>query len=336
MSKRRDTIRSLFSQTPAPALSADNQPEPARVTSGAVRSMKDTFSGIERENEQLRARIAAGEQVQDIDAELVDASPFADRFGHDDDAAFEALRQSIADRGQAVPALLRENPAAPGRYQVAFGHRRVRAARSLGLPVKAIVRPLDDDALAIAQGVENAAREDLTFIERAMFALRLEEAGRSRLVIQQALAIDKAEVSKLISVVRATPEDVVRAIGKAPRVGRGRWQEFAELLRDSSAVLTRVRKAVGRADFATLGSDDRFRTALDAAKARGRPERAAASVQRITDPEGNVLAELQTARSDIRLRIASGRVEPFATFLGERMPELLKEFDALNDRVGDV
>ena len=59
--------------------------------------------------------------------------------------------------------------------------------------MKAIVRALSDDELIIAQGVENSAREDLSFIERAVFALRLETAGRNRVVIQQALAIDRAE-----------------------------------------------------------------------------------------------------------------------------------------------
>jgi ParB family chromosome partitioning protein len=72
---------------------------------------------------------------------------------------------------------LRAHSTAPGRYQTAFGHRRVRAARVLARPVKAIVRTLSDDELIIAQGVENSAREDLSFIERAVFALRLENAG---------------------------------------------------------------------------------------------------------------------------------------------------------------
>ena len=231
MSKRTDTIRSLFAQPPSPVLSADNNPpEARRVAAGAVRSMKETFSDIERENEVLRARIAGGEHVIEIDPGLIDPSPFADRFNQEDDPSFEALKQSIAERGQEIPILLRAHSAAPGRYQTAFGHRRVRAARVLGRPVKAIVRALSDDELIIAQGVENSAREDLSFIERAVFALRLETAGRNRAVIQQALAIDRAEASKLISVAKAVPNDLILAIGKAPKIGRGRWQEFAEAL----------------------------------------------------------------------------------------------------------
>ena len=49
--------------------------------------MKDTFSSIERENEALRAQFTDGEHVIDIDPSLIDPSPFADRFEHDDDAS---------------------------------------------------------------------------------------------------------------------------------------------------------------------------------------------------------------------------------------------------------
>ena len=45
----------------------------------------------------------------------------------DVDAAFEALKQSIGERGQEIPVLLRAHASAPGRFQAAFGHRRIRA-----------------------------------------------------------------------------------------------------------------------------------------------------------------------------------------------------------------
>lgn len=51
--------------------------------------------------------------------------------------------------------------AGEGFYQAAYGHRRLCAARELGIPVKAIVRVLDDHALVMAQGKENAERRNL-------------------------------------------------------------------------------------------------------------------------------------------------------------------------------
>jgi len=38
-----------------------------------------------------------------------------------------------------------------------------------------VVRSLTDEQLVIAQGQENSGRTDLTFIERARFAARLED-----------------------------------------------------------------------------------------------------------------------------------------------------------------
>ncbi|WP_167398741.1 plasmid partitioning protein RepB [Methylosinus sporium] len=325
MSKRSDTIRSLFTQPPAPMLSADNNPEPRRVAAGAVRSMKDTFSDIERENEALRARIAAGEQVIEIDPGLIDPSPFADRFPQEDDASFEALKQSIADRGQEIPVLLRVSPTLPGRYQTAFGHRRIRAALQLGRPARAIVRTLGDDDLIIAQGVENSAREDLSFIERAVFAWRLESAGRARSVVQQALAIDRAEASKLISVAKAVPEDIVRAIGKAPKIGRGRWQEFAELLRDGGA-LKRVRAAAALPAFSSLDGDARFARAVAAAKRTEAEQRPARPIIEIKDAAGRSVAEIRASERDVRVTLAKADGSAFAQFLAARLPELFEEY----------
>ena len=50
----------------------------------------------------------------EIDPSLIDPSPLADRFRDDDDSSFEALKQSIAQRGQEVPILIREHPEVKG------------------------------------------------------------------------------------------------------------------------------------------------------------------------------------------------------------------------------
>ena len=267
MSKRTDAIRSMFSV--GEPLSADNgvaEQQPRRVRAGSVRSLEDTFSEVERENEALRSKVAEGGGAVELDPECVDASPLADRFDEQDEASFEALKASIAERGQMIPALVRPHPDVPGRYQSAYGHRRIRAARALGIKVKAHVRNLSDEDLAIAQGVENSAREDLSFIERAMFAARLEAAGFARSVVQSALAIDRAEASKLVSVSKAIPSELVRAIGRAPKVGRSRWQALAERLKDDAAV-ERVRAVTLSETFARRPSDERFSAAYAATSA---------------------------------------------------------------------
>lgn len=321
--KRIELFTSAMEQASAvPVLSADNNADaPGRIRSGAVRSLQDTFSNIERENEALRAQINAGQHVTELDPSQIDPSPFADRFSQDVDPSFDALKQSIAERGQEIPVLVRPHAEEAGRYQSAYGHRRVRAALALGRPVKAIVRPMSDDELIVAQGVENSAREDLSFIERALFALRLEQAGKDRSIVQQALAIDRAEASKLIAVAKAAPLSLIAAIGKAPKIGRGRWQDFAEAIKDKAA-LKRATDAAARAS--QLDSDERFQRAFAAAK-KTSPVKADRR-QTIVDCAGSPLAHISADARHVKLLLAEPQGEAFARFLGERLPVLFDEF----------
>ena len=116
-------------------------------------------------------------------------------------------------------------------------------------PVRAVVKQLSDRDLVIAQGQENSARADLSFVERARFARRLEEVGYDRETIISALSVDKTTISRMISVATRIPAVIVDAIGPAPGTGRDRWVELSntyqasgkgrpieELLRDSNFI----------------------------------------------------------------------------------------------------
>jgi ParB family chromosome partitioning protein len=329
MNKRADTIKSLFASSPSSALSADNTASALpRVASGSIRSLQSTFSDVERENEELRRRIGEGQVIVEIDPQLITPSPFRDRFDDQDAQAFEALKESIREQGQAVPVLLREEPGKSGRYQIAYGHRRVRAVNELGLLVKAVVRPLSDADLAVAQGLENAAREDLTFIERAAFALRLEDAGHDRLVIQQALAIDRAEASKLIAVARRVPPELVAAIGRAPKIGRGRWLTLVDALAGPGAE-KRVAQKIAESEFKNLPSDDRFLTVLAAALAKMNQPRAGGDVYRVVAVADVEVARVANSKSRTVISIghdADG--DAFAAFIEEKLPEMFAAFKA--------
>jgi ParB family chromosome partitioning protein len=331
MSKRTDTIKSLFTAPQSNALSADNVPGALpRVSSGSVRSLKDSFSEVERENEELRERIASGAVIAEIDPLLIDPSPLADRF-RDHDSSFEALKQSIAQRGQEVPILIREHPEVKGRYQSAYGHRRVRATRELGIPVKAILRSLSDEALVVAQGLENAPREDLSFIERATFAMHIEDAGHSRSVVQDALSIDRAEASKLLAVARSVPPDVIQAIGKASKVGRGRWQSFAELIKDAAA-LKRVRAVNAEPKFAERETDARFLAAFSAASRPSRGETSKPPEEKpVFSASGDKIAHVRHTERELKLTIDKNVSTTFAAFLVDQLPAL---FDAFSKTSG--
>jgi ParB family transcriptional regulator, chromosome partitioning protein len=326
MSKRTQSIRSLFAGGNEKSPTEDVRQPVQRVASGAVRSLKDTFSEVERDYEELKKQVSSGALAIELDPASLDPSPFADRFVDQDLAAVEALKTSFKEHGQEIPILVRVNPTASGRYQIAYGHRRVRAASELGMTVRAYVRELDDNQLVVAQGVENSAREDLTFIERAMFALKLAEGGIQRSMIQTALSIDRQEAQKLLSVAHAVPRWLIDAIGRAPKVGRPRWLDLSESLKAAGAEKA-ARKATEDRSFAHKETDDRFAVVLRAtrsgdAKDSARPQASAVAISL----DGKEIASLALSSKHCKIQINRERDEAFASYLMERLPELYADF----------
>lgn len=242
MSKRKDDLKSFFSggsNVPSP-------PPEERAMAGAVKAM-----GLS---------LMSGERIVEIDPALVDPSPIGDRL-EDDEAAFLAFVEDVKAHGQQVPALVRSHPDATGRYQVAYGHRRLRAAKKLGVPLRAVVRPLTDSELVISQGQENAQRRDLSYIERARFAAALRDAGHDRATLCSALAVQTAEITRLLALADAIPNTLVLAIGPAPKAGRGRWTEIGEAItRGGDEAVDEAITAINPSQ----PSDDRFAQALAA------------------------------------------------------------------------
>jgi len=326
---RRDRIKDLYAST------ADNEklamanfagpmverPQ-ERAPAGPVRSMGLALDRMEDEKRQLQEALATGSSVVELDPGLVDASIVRDRLSEPDDAGFEAFKQSIADRGQEVPILVRPHPTTDGRYQVAYGHRRLRAVHALGRKVRAVVRAMSDTDLVIAQGIENSQRRDLSYIERALFAARLEDRGFERSVIIDALATDKGELSKLISVARSIPEMMIEAIGPAPKAGRRRWQALADALRDIQA-----RRAADRAskdpDLMKVDTDIRFLRILSAASSNGhsRP-----TVTNWKSASGRAVAIITKSNKAINFAF-DPRTEPeFADFVASQLDDLYTAF----------
>jgi ParB family chromosome partitioning protein len=209
----------------------------------------------------LEARLTAGELVVDLDPKSVDASFVTDRMQRED-SNYRILLEGIRAKGQDSPILVRPHPTDTGRYQVAFGHRRLRAASELGRPVRAVVRQLSDRDLVVAQGQENSARGDLSFIERARFARALEDSGYDRDTIISALSSDKTSVSRMISVATRIPETVVNAIGPAPATGRDRWIALTAVYQGEGDDRS-VEDLLQSPEFGEGTSDERFNLVMD-------------------------------------------------------------------------
>ena len=232
MNKRRDALKAMLTPLSV-SPSDDNHPVRQGGVSGSLKAMGLTLKSLSDEADEaraLKAQLATGAQVVDLDPHLVDPSFVRDRLAEPEGEAFELFKASLAADGQQVPILVRPAPNNEGRYQAAYGHRRLAALRALRHPVKAIVRDLTDEQLIVAQGKENSDRRDLSFIERALFAARLEDRGFSRAALTAALSLQKGNLSTMISVARSIPEALIVAIGPAPKVGRPRWEQLATLI----------------------------------------------------------------------------------------------------------
>ena len=171
------------------------QTKPGYAMTGAAKTVVRSIEDLAENTKKLME----GEIIVELDPQLLDASSISDRLA-DDGEEYQELRLAIEQAGQLTPILVR--PGADGqRYTVVFGHRRMRVARELGIPVKAVVKTLDDIASAIAQGQENSARSNLSFIERAFFAKNMLATGLSKDVVRSSLALDEAMLSKMLGVV---------------------------------------------------------------------------------------------------------------------------------------
>jgi ParB family chromosome partitioning protein len=332
--KRRDTLRELMKPV-GPVEPADQTPDAAQILTppkrtepvrpGPLRSIGLSLKQMSAEADDaraLRAQIEGGQHVVDLDPSLVDPSFITDRIPIERDPSFDIFVQSIAEAGQQVPILVRPHPDTAGRYQAAYGHRRLRAAAALGRSVRAIVRPLTDAELVVAQGKENGDRRDLSFIERATFAAHLEQRGFDRPTIMAAIGVDKADLSRLIALAKTVPGEIVQAIGPAPKAGRPRWTQLAEAVAVRADAADVVRTIAATGAFGAADSDKRFGLVLTALRAP-----TLSDLRDVwQDKQGRALVRIERSSSGTRLTVDERLARGFGAFLIERLSALHEEF----------
>lgn len=281
----------------------------------------------------LQGSLAA---IREIDPSLIDDWGPTDRLeeftavnSEEDAESFDALKTSIRDGGQQVPILVRRSKS-EGRFEAIYGRRRLRACRDLGIKVRANVQDLDDDTALLAKGLENAARRNLSFYEKARFAEAIHSAGHDGTTIRQVLNVSASGLSHLTKVTQNVPTKVGDQIGSAPKSGRPKWTALAELFitkRLSQAVALKV---LARAN--SLSSDERLEALLSEPAKRGakhsgaQPEIVVADGVSIKSGKGAVLLSAKK----------SGSNAAFAAWLDENLAEIIKrsyaEFTEMNSR----
>ncbi|GHC72814.1 plasmid partitioning protein RepB [Limoniibacter endophyticus] len=333
---RRNTLKSLFGADPQTlkpeevaakiGVPRTDAPRP-HTSSGAVKAMGLSLGDMSRELEnarKLKESLASGDRVVLLSPELIDNSIVEDRLAREQDPDFQSLVNSIRDDGQQVPILVRPHPEQKGRYQAAYGQRRLRAARTLGIDVKAVIRELSDVDLVLAQGKENSERRDLSFIERAVFAHALIRYGFDRATVQRALSLHKADMTRYLQVLDAVPLEIVNAIGPAPKVGRPRWLALGELINgDRAAALEKIREEIARERFKAEGSDARFQR-LFALLSR---KKTLADTRSIESADGAILATLKSSGNAQSLSFAAATDPNFVAYVADALPQLFAEFE---------
>lgn len=283
-------------------------PAPPPVTSsyrGAVGALEGTLRALE------------SRAIREIDPAAIRASRFADRL--DVEEGLDELVDSIRESGQQQVVVLRALPPQPDAgpvYEVVTGRRRIAACRRLGIMVRAVVADLDDEQAVIAQGLENAARLENSFIERALFIHDVLAAGHKAVTAEKALGIDSTLLSRMRVIAAAIPRDLVRAIGSAPGVGRRPWDELARAFKtDAPPDLERLLALIDR----SIPSAERLHTVLAALKSPAPPRRVKAERYRRL-AEGR-LAVKRTPKS-LAVRLGSGVSPAFLDYLVEHLEEL--------------
>lgn len=349
---RKNSIKALFGgdilpttegapETKSMPVQPDQASAPVRASSGAVKAMGLTLTSITRDAEEarvLRQALQDGERIVSLDTDRIDVSFVSDRLSDEerDDPDFLTLVESIRESGQQVPILVRPSPSGEsgagegGRYQVAYGHRRLKAARRLGQPVRAIIKALSDDELVLAQGKENAERRNLSFIERALFAHTLVGRGFERKLVCDALAVQKSELSRLLQVAEAVPFRFVREIGPAPKAGRERWMSLGALFETGNgAEIEKATDEVHSDQFRAATSDERFQMLFD--RLMRRAPKASPATEDITRPDGGLLARIERKGKAVRIAFAP-QVDPaFIEAMTVRLKDDYADFLAARD-----
>ena len=300
---RKDLLKGLM-DAPAPT---PQTPEDSRVDVEKPRYTKGAIGAVSQSIADLKSR-----SMIEVDANMIDEGGAKDRL-EEPSAEFEALKASLQEYGQQVPVLLRPNPNYPERYQVVYGRRRIAALRALNLPVKALVRVLNDAELLMAQGQENAARRDLTFIEKANFARTLRDGGYDRKVICAALHVDKTVISRMLSIADKIPLSLIETIGAAPSVGRDRWGALAEKIKGQDL----SKAAIGDS------SDARFDAVLSALKT---PRAPAPRPLGLKTTSGQQLAEVKRKGGKTLLSFDQKTNEGFDEWLVENLERIHRDW----------
>lgn len=276
-------------------------------------------------------KLLEGETIVEIDPDLVDESFAKDRVNIDKsdyETDYRQVLDSIRQSGQNTPALIRPHPNSSGRYMLVFGRLRHRAAKELGIKLRAVVKKMSDREHVIAQGQENNARANTSFIEKALFAADIirNNYDTDNSTALAAIGVDKPTLSKMLSVASLEPK-LIEAIGRAKGIGRDRWYEL-KLLLDKPGnieIALGVAEDVGVSELSSEEKFERVTTALKATKGK-RPQKQQVDEKTWSLSKNAVKVSTRGTGRSFTLALKSKDATSFGAFVSRRLERLYDEF----------
>lgn len=220
-----------------------------RTAPGQMLAFREHLQDSSEQIADLRARLqqyAGSVPAKRIEPTRIAPSKWSNR--HEDSLsspAFAELKKEIESAsGNVQPVLVRS--LGDEKFEIVFGHRRVRACQELGLPVLAVIVDVSDEELFVAMDRENRSRQNLSPYEQGEMYRRALDAGLFPSLRQLAsrLNVDPGNASKAISIARLP--DVVQKVFPSPTAIQYRaGQLLSEAIQeDSEKVLQRAQRVI--------------------------------------------------------------------------------------------
>jgi ParB family chromosome partitioning protein len=239
-------------QLPTPAPRTIPPPGIAPKTGpGQMVQFRGQMLAAEGELAKLRKRLEEHDgslPTRKLDPAVIVDSRWANR--HADSfktAKFESLKADIEKAGGNVqPICVSPAPDAPGRYQVIFGHRRLRACAELGISVLAtiVTDPISEVDLFTTMDRENRERADLAPYEQGLMYRRALDAGLfpSNRRLAESIGISHTWVSNALAVADLPPA-IIECFRTPIEIQHRHAKEVQDALdKDRKAVLRRAEK----------------------------------------------------------------------------------------------
>ena len=179
----------------------------------------------------------------------------------------------------------------------------------------------------VAQGQENNARLNTSFIERAIFAKRLNDRGMKIVRIADALSVVRSVILQVDRGSRGPARAALGGYGAGPGIGRARWQALAKRVASDA---DGWRQAIANSSFGSLSSDQRFERVATYGL-NGSSAKLVAAARDLVDDRGCYMKVRRTAKAmtyAVLYEEASDRADglTFADWLEKQIPSLREAY----------